>query len=109
MWSYREKNEDEEDEDEEDDDEDIVTGIEQLHESHLTIFPNPSGGSYIIYLRSELLGNASVEALTINGQPTAFTFDQSSGTLNLQNAPEGFYIIRIITRDGTVTKKVGKL
>ena len=94
LWSYKEG--------------EPITGAEDFHESDLTIFPNPSSGSYHIHLPNESLTNESLEVLTLNGRLANFSFDNEASKLNLQNLSPGIYIVKIRTHKKTFTKKVVK-
>lgn len=85
-----------------------ITGIEEVQESDLAIFPNPSSGSYLIHLNDESLANANLEVLTLDGRLANFSFASEEGRLNLYNSSPGIYIVRIRASKRTFTKKVVK-
>jgi trimeric autotransporter adhesin len=95
LWSYEKA-------------EETITGIEEVQESDLNIFPNPSSGSCYVRLYNESLTNANLEVLALDGRLVNFSFSNEEGKLNLHHVSPGIYIVKIRMNSKTFTKKVVK-
>ncbi len=84
------------------------TGIERTPGQSFRIFPNPAGSHIIIQLQNEP-GNASIEIFGVDGQMISRKLAGAmTETLNIGHLQPGVYILRLITDDGIVSKKLLK-
>jgi trimeric autotransporter adhesin len=81
-----------------------TTGIANATEGAMTIFPNPSTGTFNIQTNSA--DNATVEVYNVAGEKVyTGTIGEQAGTVTLDQ-PTGIYNVMVTTTAGTVTEKV---
>jgi endonuclease I len=84
-----------------------VMGVEDMEAlNNISIYPNPAVGQTInIYSKAEI---DAIELININGQIVQQIKKPvfNSNTYTLQNLPQGFYLLRLESAQGAVTKKV---
>ncbi len=84
--------------------EDCTTGIEQVFNNKVTIFPNPNNGSFVVtttentstILVTDILGNELV-SINLNGTTT---------NINLSTQPSGVYFIKVIANGAQTIKRI---
>lgn len=86
---------------------DMVTSLQPELAANITIYPNPTSKMLHISLPS-LLRPAQIYLYTQLGQVLSFWETNTSLQVNLENHPEGIYLLRISIEGKTVTQKVVK-
>lgn len=78
----------------------------EFNVTDITIYPNPANGIFNIELKS--LSNISFDVYDITGKTILNRIDikTNKSVLNLSNYSEGIYFIKLISEDGTITKKL---
>lgn len=77
-------------------------------ESDLKMYPNPTSGLFTIGL--ENIPEATVQVINISGQiiySNSFK-NQPEGKIDIQNQPAGVYIVKIMSKQQVITKKIIK-
>jgi PKD repeat protein len=90
---------------------DVVVIVEdELHESHVSIYPNPGKGTLAISIENNYTGEVQVAVRSVIGQDMIHMVNQKternfSGTVNTDHLSPGMYIIIINTNGKNVTRK----
>jgi hypothetical protein len=83
--------------------------IKLVDNSDLTVFPNPSHGSFTVHVNSHTKTTA-FSLFDLYGKNVELSITQLNGsnyTVNLpRNTPTGMYILKVKTESGTINKKV---
>lgn len=91
----------------------FVTGVEELATiESIDIYPNPGKGVYNLGF-GENLENASIEVVNLAGQvivkEAGLQFNAGSNyQINIENAVNGIYLVRVISAQGVQTSKIIK-
>lgn len=94
--------------------EDVVSTSTPNFVASFSVAPNPvqSQSEIQVYVSTDKAFNGQLELLDINGRPTTvrqrhqFGLGQSQLSLNLSDLPNGIYLLRIQTAEGSLTQKV---
>ena len=79
-----------------------TSGINSLDNNSIRIYPNPTTG----ILNIEGIDNYNeLQVLDIQGK-TVMTINSFSSTLDVSNLPKGSYIIKMISNDSVITKRI---
>jgi hypothetical protein len=82
-----------------------TTGISDELLKKVQLFPNPSTGSFVIAY--EDLQAESIEVLDMTGRMLLQRSANPSATqVSLADWPSGNYLLRVLTKEGTITKKL---
>ncbi|MFA9389061.1 MAG: PKD domain-containing protein [Prolixibacteraceae bacterium] len=85
------------------------TGIHQFATLNCKIYPNPTAGILTIET-TELMDNAMVEVLTLNGKLMAtYSYSELNHTLDLSQYVSGIYYLRIYNSDKMTYQKISYL
>lgn len=84
----------------------LILHQETLSEHDWSIYPNPSGGIFLIELPGNISGAASVEIFDLNGKlmHQRSLFQQTK--LDLASLPKGIYLLRLSMNGQTATKRI---
>jgi hypothetical protein len=88
------------------------TGISNLPSNSLNIYPNPVKASSIIEFRALKSTNCAIDIYDLAGQKVSTIIDENitagvhSYTLNAANLPQGIYFVKLITSEGSTTRKI---
>lgn len=87
------------------------TGVTELNISdYVSIFPNPSAGSFSINMNIPGVSNADMTIYNALGEAVLekkITVPSGGNVdVDLDNSPEGMYIVKVKTTEGTITKKI---
>lgn len=86
----------------------LTTGINENNNLTIILYPNPT--SSIVNIELPSLNNAQIELLSMDGQLIlSSTVTENVITLNLSQYSDGIYFIRILTGDGSITRKIVKM
>ena len=81
------------------------TGIEELSNLNLSIYPNPANSS--INLRMQNAGEAEYSLINANGEVVqAQKFNTTETKADVSNLPAGNYLVRVKTAQGTTNKNI---
>lgn len=82
---------------------DLSTG-DFINNINLQLFPNPSNGQVFLKSESDI---KSVSVYNLMGQSITTSFNQTGSLteLNLANSAKGIYFIKIVTNNGTATRR----
>ncbi len=82
-----------------------LTGINELSADNLfSVFPNPGNGIFLI--KSEIK-NSSIEIVNVLGEKVYATkINSAQSEIDLSKQPQGIYFIKLISEQGTATKKL---
>ncbi len=86
---------------------DIAVGINEI-ETEISIFPNPTNGIFVIKNKHGFINFAKFQVISITGK-IVYTSKLQNFTdleIDLTNQPQGIYIIKIQTENGTYTEKL---
>ena len=89
----------------------IVTGIEELPEATVRVYPSPTTGKFILELKGELpVYKVVVDVYDMIGEKvlTEILFGERSHEFSLSDRPVGVYFIRVISGDKAETIKIIK-
>ncbi len=83
----------------------IGTGIKNTNAAEgLKIYPNPSNGEFNVAVEGAEINK--IEVFNNQGQLVAVEAVNANGHVNLNGISAGIYFVRVITTEGTVTKKL---
>lgn len=86
----------------------LTTGINENNNLTIILYPNPT--SSIVNIELPSLNNAQIELLSMDGQLISSSIvTENVITLNLSQYSDGIYFIRILTGDGSITRKIVKM
>jgi hypothetical protein len=88
-----------------------VTGISEVQNSSVNIFPNPASGEVNIIADKDLNANTSVELTDLTGrtvlaQKIAKTAKGQKITLSLQNVAQGAYFLKVTNSETKIIRKL---
>ncbi|NTW25938.1 MAG: T9SS type A sorting domain-containing protein, partial [Lentimicrobium sp.] len=91
--------------------ENFSVGIEELLKKETRIYPNPVMNNIFVDINLKNSGNMLAEAYNMNGQLAQVLFDgglqSGKQTLSFKNdLNPGSYVLRMITPDGTLNRKL---
>jgi len=90
----------------------LISGIDEVNDSNISIHPNPSNGNFIVeLLQSENFGEVSIDILNTLGQKNFSSAEKISShewkkEIDLHTAASGVYFIEIKTEKEFVRKKI---
>lgn len=83
----------------------LTTGIQELDNASIDVYPNPNGGSFTVNLRnsgSYVLQLSDVLGKTVLSQPA----QQGKTLVNAQGLPEGVYTLTVSGANGVSTRRL---
>ena len=84
-------------------------GINELSMESVSVTPNPNNGNFRISINNKISGSVNISVIDIAGR-TCYsdtkTISNSSMDVNTSGLKAGVYTLRLITKNGTVNKKV---
>jgi hypothetical protein len=85
-----------------------VVGLGEKLQNNIVLFPNPNKGKFSISTTNHDILTMEVQVLAIDGKviSTSKCADMDTYTFDLSGQPKGNYLVRIMTTEGTTTKKV---
>ncbi len=84
------------------------TGIKELTNDNISIFPNPTNGIVNISISYELAGNTSIEVYDAIGKLVIKeNLTNNTSTINLSKVEDGMYVFKIINNNRAI--KIGKV
>ena len=87
---------------------DICATIDEFNDENLRIYPNPSDGSFTLYLYYQ--GKANVSVYNLLGesiyQEEVLATGQHRMQINLLGMPDGLYMVAVQTGDNTYLQKL---
>lgn len=86
----------------------VIDQVEELNQSKVDIIPNPSQGMVQITFSEILPGTVQFDLYSVNGQllQQKQSQGQSEVILNLQEYPDGIYLLRLINDNQVMTQKL---
>lgn len=81
------------------------TGIEKPVKEEITLYPNPAQ-TVVRFTGAERI--EQIEGYDVSGRQVIRSVGQPSGELKIEYLPEGIYILRILTDDGWISRKLVK-
>lgn len=83
-----------------------TTGLNQFpdNSTHITVYPNPNNGSFIIETNSTT--NQTIQVYDINGKMVLCQIVNGKATIDASNLNEGVYNISITGEEGLVNKRL---
>jgi len=85
-----------------------TVGITEKMKNNIVLYPNPNKGKFIIGTNDHDMLMMDLDVMTLDGK-VVFSNGykgQNSYSIDLSNQPEGCYIVRIRTQEGTLLKKI---
>jgi len=85
-----------------------ITGLEDVSESEVTVFPNPSDREVTIQLPRVTLNRVNIELRDQMGRLVMTDFigeGKFSSTINTQDLPSGLYFVKLGSNDQSIIKK----
>jgi len=79
---------------------DVIIGLNTINENAISIYPNPSNGTFTINVND----NFNIEVLDIAGKVLQNTTVNSNTTINISEA--GVYFLRFTNEKGTTVKRI---
>jgi hypothetical protein len=83
----------------------MPTDIATLKAEKINIYLDPASASFSIH---GIEGISSISIYDLNGKAMLCKQVQPDENISISNFPAGMYIVRIITREGTIEKKILK-
>jgi hypothetical protein len=84
---------------------DAVSGIAEITNALLNVYPNPTNGLLIIDLKTVSIQSVSI--LDLNGRTlSSVEVNNSTYTANLSDLQDGVYLVKVDTAKGSVLKRV---
>lgn len=82
-----------------------TNAVDELNWSYsINVFPNPSGGTFTIQSSKRI---SAVEIINMLGEKIyAEQINSAQSDIDLNNKPQGMYLIKLISEKGTATKKI---
>ncbi len=87
----------------------VISVNKQAQEQPFRLFPNPAHSEFNLFFdQSYNLSDVSVQLLNVQGQIVAapFTINEQGAVFNVQNLPNGVYLLQIKTPKGLAVQKV---
>ena len=87
-----------------------ILGVEDLTNSQLSIYPNPTRGEFYI-LTDKSYGDSEISIQDMTGKTvysTQLNLQNKRGTVDVSSLPTGVYVVTIQTTEGKITKKLIK-
>lgn len=82
-------------------------GIPQIATNAVSIYPNPSNGTFNISLENDSYTNATIMVYDLTGRMIASkTMSAANETMSLGNAAKGVYTVRILTNNTVHTRSI---
>ncbi|MBL7848694.1 MAG: S8 family serine peptidase [Cyclobacteriaceae bacterium] len=90
---------------------DVITGLEDVNDHTLEVYPNPVKSTVQISFEDGLQGSRSAELLTVQGRVLYRTETVMASRLEIPMAdqPDGVYLVRIAMANRIITRKVVKI
>ena len=85
--------------------EELVVGVaEDMEQTEMLIYPNPSSGIFNVAMNAE---QAEIEVFSITGQLVERLFLKNGiGTINITTQPKGLYLVKMKTSYKTIVRKI---
>jgi hypothetical protein len=85
-----------------------TVGMAESLQNNIMLFPNPNKGKFSISTTNHDILTMDVQILTMDGKAISTTHcaDMNTYTFDLSGQPKGNYLVRILTTEGTSTRKV---
>ncbi|MCX6278932.1 MAG: S8 family serine peptidase [Bacteroidetes bacterium] len=85
-----------------------VVGLGDKPQNNIVLFPNPNKGKFSISSTNHNILTMEVQVLAMDGKviSTSKCADMDTYTFDLSGQPKGNYLVRIMTTEGTSTRKV---
>jgi hypothetical protein len=88
-----------------------ITGIDELSNENISVYPNPSNGNFIVEWPNDLTGEFAFDIVNALGQKIYSSQEIISSSnmkkeIQLHDQSAGLYFIRIKTHDGSEMKKI---
>src|SRR5690606_31805274 len=87
-----------------------ILGVQDLTQSQLSIYPNPTRGEFYI-LTEKSYGDSQISIQDMTGKTvyqTTLNLANQRGTVDVSSIPTGVYVVTIHTNEGKITKKLIK-
>ena len=87
----------------------VLAGINDLQANKIKVFPNPTSNTLNIELPSDMKTTVNIELYTLDSKMVLH--QQATNTVNtidMSNFPQGIYMLKVITNDGTQVMRVVK-
>ena len=83
--------------------------VDQIGEQKITIYPNPTGGQIVVHLENYSLNNAIIKLYDLNGKLILNRrIRKDFSLIDITNAPNGIYVMKIYIGDNTSDWKIVK-
>jgi hypothetical protein len=85
-----------------------IVGLGDKPQNNIVLFPNPNKGKFSISTTNHDILTMEVQVLTMDGKviSTSKCADMETYTFDLSGQPKGNYLVRMMTTEGTSTRKV---
>jgi len=83
----------------------ILTGINQIDQLSIQIYPNPVMDSFRI---NEFKGDALLKLIDINGKELITKKITNNESVSISNLPKGIYFVKLITTEGIAEQRIIK-
>ncbi|MES2131488.1 MAG: T9SS type A sorting domain-containing protein, partial [Bacteroidota bacterium] len=88
---------------------DLCTGIEEINNGELIIYPNPAKETLTIKLATGLVGNTTVELYDAIGKLViSHKATDATTTLSVENLAKGMYTLRVISDNNQTVRRIMK-
>ncbi|HNY07845.1 MAG TPA: T9SS type A sorting domain-containing protein, partial [Bacteroidales bacterium] len=84
-----------------------ITGIGELSQNGLNIYPNPNNGKFTLSVNHN--GKINVKVVNSLGKVVleqTYSGTQNNYNLNLQNQPKGYYLMTVTTDKNCISKTI---
>ncbi|MFN3406029.1 MAG: T9SS type A sorting domain-containing protein [Cytophagaceae bacterium] len=86
---------------------DVGTGVEEKMKESFSLYPNPGSGIFHVDLNSHV-NQVDVKVTDMTGKIVFSGTENSSFKLNIENAPEGVYLLELINGNDVVRRRIVK-